>query len=687
MTTKATHARLPLLGIVFCTFVAAVQSSNGAAYIPNDPGFGEQWYLLNAGQVIDGVAGNAGADARVAEAWELHRGAHGVRIAIVSSGTTAHAEFADRLLPGRATHGDPLDPFDLRDGCGTGTAVAGIIGAATDNGQGIAGVYSQIEMIPVRVATLCSVSAVSISRGIRWAADQGVDVMVVTAFVNSPSTLLADAVAYAAARDIVLVCATGLSGGFVYYPAAYPECIAVSPTDNRDGFSSNANTGAALDLSAPGWGVYSTSRDGDYSTVSNGWYGAVALVAGTAALMRSYAPQLTAVEIRQILEDTAVDLGPAGWDATFGWGRLDSRAALKSAPLPPLRFELGGAPPALLPPGAAASFDLRIAPGTEAVVGASAMLWYRADAGAFTAQPLTDLGDGNYRVTIPALPCGTVVSYYLSATGDGGTTVTEPVDAPAGVFTAEAVVRQVLFVDDFETDQGWSTVIEGVGTTGAWTRVAPEGTLGAGMVEAQPGYDYSPNEKSRCFVTGQHVNGSPFNSNDVDLGPVRLVSPTIELTTADAEIRYARWFYTNVGTPDELVVEVSRDDGATWAVAEVITHEPSWVQSSFRLSEVSPVGGDLLRVRFTTSDLANDSLTEAAVDEFEVVALSCTAATGDADGDGLIGLGDHPALHGCWSGPADPAFEPACYSLDFDGDGDVDLADFGAFQLVFANSI
>ncbi len=240
----------------------------------------------------------------------------------------------------------------------------------------------------------------------------------------------------------------------------------------------------------------------------------------------------------------------------------------------------------------------------------------------------------------------------------------------------EGASEVVLYFDDFESDQGWMTVPSGNPMAGHWERANPHGT------GAQPEDDFSP-DGTDCFVTG---NGDfcpapqtpPCPSVwDVDGGPMVLTSPVLDLP-ADAIIRYARWFHwAGNGTPDFLTVEVSNNNGATWTTVETVGGITGWQLHSFVLADfVAPTS--LVRVRFSVADSPNDSLTEAAIDDFTVIRCGLTS---DLDGDGDADLADYEALHECLTGPA-AAVLPSCGEADLSVDGHVDLRDFS----LFANS-
>lgn len=654
-----------------------------APAMPNDPQFPQQWYLQNDGQQVGGVAGTPGADVAALNAWALHGGTSTVTVAVVGSGISPHDEFGNRLLPGRAFVGDP---FNTADVCGTGTEVAGIIGAARDNSLGIAGLAGPVKLLPVRVKASCSGPEENVALGMNWAVDSGADIIIVPDLHHDGTPQLAAAVDYAVAHDVLVIAPFGSLGvGFVSYPAKHAGSIAVTATDHLDQLAAFSYFGVEADLSAPGAGIWSTDRFGGYAEVAESGATAAALVAGAAALIKSYAPQLTAAEVRNILENSATDLGAPGWDAAFGWGRLDVTAALMMTPQPPLRFELLSDPPEMLLPGSSTVFDVRIANGSQVVLPVQARVFHRIAGGSFSSMPLTSLGSGMYRVTLPATTCNTTIDYYLSSTGHQGGVVREPLVAPTETYSAWSARLRTLFNDDMEMDRGWTTAPPGASAAqGAWTRGIPIPTLSANGQQMQPGHDFSPGTKQNCFYTGMHMPGAGVGTSDVDGGPYTLTSPEVLLTTSDALISYARWlFWLQNGVEDFLTVEVSRDGGTTWALAETVAHNGAWVEHSFRLSDFPSLTGNQLRVRFSISDF-DASLIEAAVDEFRVEAIDCSAATGDGNNDGMVALNDHALMRNCMLGPGIAYSNPAvCALFDFDADGDVDVADAGQFALRF----
>ena len=650
-----------------------------AQTIPDDPDFAQQWALHNTGQVIAGDAGISGADIDASEAWKLFAGAPNLVVAIIGRGVDPHPEYADRLLEGHATVGDL---FNTLDTCPHDTHLAGIIAAATNNAQGIAGLHDQVTILPVRVLDGCAQGTeASTAEGIIWAVDHGAHIILAAVQFFDGTQVLADAVTYAVTHDVVIVAPAGSAGNNeVVFPAAFDGCLAVTATTNQDGISDASNSGAEVDLAAPGKDIWSTwiGEGYGFQSPARDTASAAGFVAGVAALVRSFAPQLSAADVAQVLLDSADDLGDPGWDPLFGAGRVNARRALEMTPPPALRFEHVDTLPTTITPEQTSSFIVRIVGENEGVVEGSASLLYRIHEPNFSSIPMIPLGDDFFRVELPAVPCESVLEYYLSAEGNGGTIITDPLNVGVAVHTALARQTTVLFEDDFEEDRGWTTIVEGSSSTrGAWTRVVPAPTLG------QPPYDRSPDVKSHCYVTGQ-LQSFPNAMEDVDGGPVRLLSPVIAIGDNEVEVSYARWFYwSGAETEDFLTVGFSLDGGLSWTVVETVSSTDQWVTHTFRLSDFPDVVGDQLRVLFSTSDEPNDSLTEAAIDEFRVTSISCAVLRGDTNDDGVIDQTDYRLMPACMTGPAGTLGENACDAFDFDRNRRVDMADFQDFQAVF----
>ncbi|MCO6439234.1 MAG: S8 family serine peptidase [Phycisphaerae bacterium] len=669
---KGNHA------LTFCVATVSVLGTSvadlEAGTPPNDPLFEQQWGLHNTGQDVAGHAGLVGADIDLLDAWDIHRGTRPVVVAIVGPGVNPHMEFADRLLPGFATAGDPRDWSD--DCTDQGAFAAGIIAAEVNNGAGIAGIQDHVRILPVRIQTGCAIANQDLVEGIEWAVGQGAEIIIIPVASGTSSSIVEAAVEGADNAGVLVLAPAGNVGEpFVRFPAAYAHCLAVSSTDASD--STSGNYGPEMDVAAPGVNVISTDGSGGYQSFEFSTSAAIAHVAGVAALLRSYNPALTNAQIRQILLDTADDLGTPGWDQHFGAGRINARRALEAAPPPGLRLVPMEPVPDFVRPGRVTALTIGIEEAAESIAPGSARLWYRADGGIYVSTPLVPLGGGIYQADLPSQSCGAEVDYYVRVEGDGGAVATEPAGAPANTWHSTARFDRVLFADDFESDRGWAVItINPSQTHGVWERGDPRGMFN--LTPADPPYDYTVPPGTHCYFTERHSGGS-IGTNDVDFGPVRLLSPVIELQAPDAEINYARYFHSTGGIPDRLTVELSRDGGNTWVLVESVQHEPVWVPRSLRLSDFPQISGQLLRMRFSTSDDPSDSLTEAAIDDFSVRALSCTPIGGDYNLDGFVSLTDYLGLSECLLGPVFPYANTDCRRVDFDNDDHVNLRDVAAF--------
>jgi hypothetical protein len=143
------------------------------------------------------------------------------------------------------------------------------------------------------------------------------------------SPVVRDVIAYAAARGCVLVAAAGnVDEEGLFYPGGYDETIAVGASDVYDQRASFSSFGKNLDVLAPGSNIISTLPGDDYGT-QGGTSMATPHVSGLAALILSKHPELKAEEVRSIITASAKDLGPDGWDAQTGGGRIDGLAALR----------------------------------------------------------------------------------------------------------------------------------------------------------------------------------------------------------------------------------------------------------------------------------------------------------------------------------------------------------------------
>lgn len=284
-----------------------------ALVTPDDPYYVRQW---------------APAYVNTPAAWDLTVGSSAVTIAVLDTGVQlSHPDLAGRLSVGYDFINNDTDPSDDN---GHGTGVAGIAAATGNNTTGVAGMDWNARILPVKVLDSTGYGSWSvIAQGIVYAADQGANIINMSLGGTASSTLQA-AVTYAYERGCTLVAASGNSGaGYVQYPAAYPEVIAVGSA-YRDVVSSFSNYGAEIEVVAPGDTIDTLAMGSSYGRMT-GTSAAAPFVAGLASLVRAAAPALSAAEVRQAITSSARDLGAAGWDPYYGWGHINAQAALAAA--------------------------------------------------------------------------------------------------------------------------------------------------------------------------------------------------------------------------------------------------------------------------------------------------------------------------------------------------------------------
>ncbi|WP_216325364.1 S8 family serine peptidase [Deinococcus aestuarii] len=315
---------------------------------PNDPGYpgngGVELGFTNASQTYL-------TRIRAEGAWDVLGGCgktpEGALTAVLDTGADGgHRDLNGRLLGGRSfVSGESSATVDL---IGHGTASAGLIGAATNNGVGLAGVtWSGRTLLPVKVLGSAGGSTSAIAQGLDYAVAQGARVINLSLGTpGNPGDQVLDTALNNAAKTAVLVAAAGNTesvGGYqgVYYPASNPNVIAVGAVGASDRTLAcyserpTASQGRKLDLVAPGGAADGfcpgASPDQDLLVLSPGsayarsagTSDAAPLVSGVAALVRAANPDLTAPQTRALLINSANSSG--------GLPLLDAQAAISAA--------------------------------------------------------------------------------------------------------------------------------------------------------------------------------------------------------------------------------------------------------------------------------------------------------------------------------------------------------------------
>jgi subtilisin len=311
----AVHAVLPT------TVIEQLKENSKVAYIE------ENSQIQTAGTIRWAVE-QIGAT----QVWNQSTG-EGVKVAVLDSGV---GPVTDVTVYGGYNFVD--DNLDTSDVYGHGTLVAGIIAASSSSSLGIAGVAPNAKIYAVKVINDEGVGTLDQAiSGIQWAVNNGMQIISMSWNLNDEKDALKQAVDAAYNSGLLLVGAAGNAGDVMTgagCPACYDSVIAVSAVKENNRRLEESCCGDEIELSAPGEQVYSiglsnTTWWGTGTSYSTGY------VTGTAALIWAKNPELTNVQVRNILDTTAVDLQPADGkdrDIFFGYGLVNASAAVSATP-------------------------------------------------------------------------------------------------------------------------------------------------------------------------------------------------------------------------------------------------------------------------------------------------------------------------------------------------------------------
>ncbi len=267
--------------------------------------------------------------------WPSSNTANPIKVGIIDTGiSNSHPDLKANIKGG-------VNTINLStswtDDNGHGSHVAGIV-AALNNTIGVVGVGHAADLYSIKVLNRRGSGYLSdIIEGIQWAISNNMQVINMSLGTSSNIQSFHDAVIAADNAGIVVVAAAGNSGGAVIFPAAYPEAIAVSATDQNNIIASFSSRGPEVDLAAPGVSIYSTYKGTSYTTLS-GTSMAAPHVAGVAALVLNTPVGLydanvngrwDPIEVRAKLQAAATDLGTAGFDNLYGFGLVNAFGAVQ----------------------------------------------------------------------------------------------------------------------------------------------------------------------------------------------------------------------------------------------------------------------------------------------------------------------------------------------------------------------
>jgi subtilisin family serine protease len=374
-----------------------------AAFVPNDPHVGNEWHL---------------AKVQAFQAWQGTTGSSSVVVAVLDSGVNMNQpDLAGRLLQG---YDFVNGTASVTDDFGHGTAVCGTIAADGNNGLGVAGVAFGCSVMPVKVMDSSGFAAYStIASGIKYAVDNGARVINLSIAGSDASATLQQAIDYAWSNNVVVVAAAGnASTNTPMYPAACNHVLGVSATANNDSLAYFSSYGGYVQISAPGMMIWTTQSDPNHPY--GAWQGtsfASPIVAGVAALVISANPTLSNDQVAGLLEQSADDLGAAGYDPYFGYGRVNALRAVSLA---------SAAPGAVvsLPPTAPAVVLSSPTSNSQFAPGASISL-----------QAMASAGTAGGRITNFAF----VIDGLMVASGSGSTLIFNWMPTMTGEYSITAV--------------------------------------------------------------------------------------------------------------------------------------------------------------------------------------------------------------------------------------------------------
>lgn len=336
---------------------------------PNDTYYNLQWHY----QLI-----------QLPAAWDLTTGSPDVIVSVIDTGSAPATDLVPRTIPGFDMISDPsisgdgngydTDSLDVGDAQSPfqnssfhGAHVAGTIGAATNDGFGVAGVTWSGGIMHVRALGVGGGSTFDIANAIRYSAGlpnssgalplQAADIINMSLGGPGVSQTMQDACTAARNAGSLLIAAAGNeNSGGNFSPAVLDGVISVGAVDARSVKAPYSNFHPTLDIAAPG-GDVTADRTGDgypdgvlsnrpRDTVSptnydvfefyQGTSMAAPHVAGVAALCLAVNPSLTVPELESILTSTATDLGSPGRDDIYGHGLVNAFAAVQAASGPPV---------------------------------------------------------------------------------------------------------------------------------------------------------------------------------------------------------------------------------------------------------------------------------------------------------------------------------------------------------------
>lgn len=319
-------------GIASVTFDRAARP----AYDPNDALWPDMWHFRT-------IKANL--------AWDISFGSDAT-VAVIDTGVvTTHEDLAANIwhnageIPANNIDDDgngyvddtvgydfAYNDNDPDDQYGHGTPCAGLVGAVQDNTVGVTGVapHAKIMCLKACIDSGYFYDSMTVPAYL-YASHMGAKVLSMSYFSDQVSQSERDAIDYCFDHGTLPVAAAGNSASVIpYYPGAYENTLgvaAITGSLNKAGFS---NYGTWVDVAAPGVSLYSTTKDGGYTSGFGGTSGATPHVAGLATLLFGAKPSATPQEVRNAIEDTATNLDQPPYGEFSNYGLINCEAAMQA---------------------------------------------------------------------------------------------------------------------------------------------------------------------------------------------------------------------------------------------------------------------------------------------------------------------------------------------------------------------
>ncbi len=299
---------------------------------PNDPLFSSQWDLNKIS---------------APSAWDVSKSSSTTKVAVIDTGFALdHQDLSGKFDIANAYDFINNDNSPMAGDSGAyvyhGTMVAGLVGASTDNGTGVAAVGWNAKILPIQALNDAgNGTTFTLASAINYAVTKGVKIISLSLGSLSADPIMESAVNNAIANGVTVVAASGNSGcDCIVYPANYPNVIAVGATDINDIRASFSNYGDNLDVVAPGDGTIRTTfmsaanKTSLYTTSASGTSIATPIVSGAVALLLDKNPTLAPAQVEAIMRSSADKVnGMSGQNFTkeYGYGRLNAQKLLTSS--------------------------------------------------------------------------------------------------------------------------------------------------------------------------------------------------------------------------------------------------------------------------------------------------------------------------------------------------------------------